>query len=118
MFTGIVTDIGEVVDSGGMQGTLKRLRIHSAYAAHSIDIGASIACAGPCLTVVARGERPGGSWVEVDAAAGALALTTVVEWTSGTRINLERSLKIGDELGGHLVTGHVDAMATILARED
>ncbi|SED89837.1 riboflavin synthase alpha chain [Rhizobiales bacterium GAS191] len=118
MFTGIVTDIGEVVDSGGMQGTLKRLRIHSTYAAEGIDIGASIACAGPCLTVVAKGERPGGSWFEVEAAAETLALTTVGEWTSGTHINLERSLKIGDELGGHLVTGHIDAMATILARED
>ena len=118
MFTGIVTDIGEVVDAGGMQGTLKRLRIHSAYAADSIDIGASIACGGPCLTVVAKGERGPGSWFEVDAAAETLALTTVGDWSPGTRINLERSLKIGDELGGHLVTGHVDAMAKILARED
>ena len=118
MFTGIVTDIGEVVEVGGLQGTLKRLRIHSAYQAASIDIGASIACGGPCLTAVAKGDRQGGCWFEVEAAAETLALTTVGDWSAGTRVNLERSLKIGDELGGHLVTGHVDAMAQILSRED
>jgi riboflavin synthase len=118
MFTGIVTDIGEVADSGGLQGTLRRLRIHSSYDAATIAIGASIACAGPCLTVIAKGERPQGCWFEVEAAAETLALTTVGEWSAGTRINLERSLRIGDELGGHLVTGHVDGMATILSRED
>jgi riboflavin synthase len=118
MFTGIVTDIGEVVSVGGKQGTLKRILIHSAYDAASIAIGASIACAGPCLTVIAKGERPKGSWFEVEAAAETLALTTVGDWRSGTRINLERSLKIGDELGGHLVTGHVDGMATIRARDE
>ncbi|MFI5012173.1 MAG: riboflavin synthase [Hyphomicrobiales bacterium] len=118
MFTGIVTDIGEVAEIHGLQGTLKRLRIHSAYGADTIAIGASIACAGPCLTVVAKGERSGGSWFEVEAAAETLALTTVGGWTLGTRVNLERSLKIGDELGGHLVTGHVDGMATIVSREE
>ncbi len=118
MFTGIVTDIGEVVSIDGRQGTLQRLRIHSAYEAETIAIGASIACGGPCLTVIAKGARPAGSWFEVEAAAETLALTTVGAWRAGTRINLERSLKIGDELGGHLVTGHVDAMATILARHE
>jgi riboflavin synthase len=118
MFTGIVTDIGEVAEISGRERTLKRLRLHSRYAAESIALGASIACAGPCLTVVARGERAGGSWFEVEAAAETLALTTLGEWTAGTRVNLERSLKIGDELGGHLVTGHVDATARIVARED
>lgn len=118
MFTGIVTDIGEVVAVEGRQGTLKRLRLHSTYAAETIALGASIACAGPCLTVVAKGERQGGSWFEVEAAAETLALTTVGEWTQGTRVNLERSLKLGDELGGHLVTGHIDATARIVARED
>jgi riboflavin synthase len=118
MFTGIVTDIGNVISINGRQGTLKRLLIHSAYDATSIDIGASIACAGPCLTVIAKGERPQGSWFEVEAAAETLAMTTVGEWTAGTRINLERSLKIGDELGGHLVTGHVDGVATIVGREE
>jgi riboflavin synthase len=118
MFTGIVTDIGNVISVNGRQGTLKRLLIHSAYDAASIEIGASIACAGPCLTVIAKGERPQGSWFEVEAAAETLATTTVGEWTAGTRINLERSLKIGDELGGHIVTGHVDGVATILEREE
>ncbi len=118
MFTGIVTDIGEVAEISGKEGTLKRLRLHSRYPAESIALGASIACAGPCLTVVARGARPGGSWFEVEAAAETLALTTLGEWRTGTRVNLERSLKIGDELGGHLVTGHVDATARIIQRED
>jgi riboflavin synthase len=118
MFTGIVTDIGEVVAVTGRQGTLKRILIHSAYEAQGIAIGASIACAGPCLTVVAKGERPQGSWFEVEAAAETLALTTVGEWQAGAKINLERSLKIGDELGGHLVTGHVDGIATLLARDE
>ncbi|MBV9517970.1 MAG: riboflavin synthase [Hyphomicrobiales bacterium] len=117
MFTGIVTDIGVVAEIGGTHGKLKRLRIHSSYAPETIALGASIACAGPCLTVIAKGERPGGSWFEVDAAAETLALTTLGEWKLGTRVNLERSLKLGDELGGHLVTGHIDATALILARE-
>jgi riboflavin synthase len=118
MFTGIVTDIGTVVSVGGKQGALKRILIHSAYPPGSIAIGASIACAGPCLTVIAKGERPQGSWFEVEAAAETLALTTVGDWKPGTRINLERSLKIGDELGGHLVSGHVDGVATIVERQE
>jgi riboflavin synthase len=118
VFTGIVTDIGEVAAVEGLQGTLRRLRIHSSYEADGIAIGASIACGGPCLTVVAKGDRPGGSWFEVDAAAETLAVTTLGEWRVGTRINLERSLKIGDELGGHLVTGHVDGIAAILSRDE
>jgi riboflavin synthase len=118
MFTGIVTDIGEVAEVGGLQGTLKRLRLHSRYDPDTISVGASIACAGPCLTVVAKGQRPGGSWFEVDAAAETLALTTIGDWEVGAKVNLERSLKIGDELGGHLVTGHVDGIATIVEREE
>jgi riboflavin synthase len=118
MFTGIVTDIGTVVSVGGKQGSLKRILIHSTYQAATIAIGASIACAGPCLTVIAKGDRPQGSWFEVEAAAETLALTTVGDWKAGTRINLERSLKIGDELGGHLVTGHVDGMAIIVERQE
>ena len=117
MFTGIVTDVGVVVAAEGTQGTLKRLRIHSAYDPATITLGASIACGGPCLTVVDFGAREGGCWFEVDAAAETLALTTVGEWKPGTRVNLERSLKIGDELGGHIVTGHVDGLATIVARD-
>jgi riboflavin synthase len=117
MFTGIVTDVGEVVAAEGAQGTLKRLRIHASYDPATIALGASIACGGPCLTVVAVGPRDGGCWFDVDAAAETLALTTVGTWVPGTRVNLERSLRIGDELGGHIVTGHVDGLATIVARE-
>lgn len=116
MFTGIVTDVGEIVSAEGTQGTLKRLRIHSSYDPATFTLGASIACGGPCLTVVSFGSRDGGSWFEVDAAAETLARTTVGEWGPGTRVNLERSLKIGDELGGHIVTGHVDGIATIVLR--
>jgi riboflavin synthase len=117
MFTGIVTDLGEVAAVEGAQGTLKRLRIHSSYDPATIALGASIACGGPCLTVVAVGPRDGGCWFDVDAAAETLERTTVGEWQAGTKINLERSLKIGDELGGHMVTGHVDGLATIVAKE-
>ncbi|MDJ1156933.1 riboflavin synthase [Chelatococcus sp. SYSU_G07232] len=118
MFTGIVTDVGEIVAAEDFQGTLRRLRINSTYDPASIAIGASIACGGPCLTVVAVGPRDGGSWFDVDAAAETLQRTTVAAWTPGTRVNLERSMKIGDELGGHVVTGHVDGVAEILARVD
>lgn len=117
MFTGIITDVGEVVAAEGAQGTLRRLRINASYDPASIALGASIACGGPCLTVVAVGNRDGGCWFDVDAASETLERTTVPHWEAGTRINLERSLKIGDELGGHIVTGHVDGVATIVARE-
>jgi riboflavin synthase len=117
MFTGIVSDVGRIgaVSNGDR---LRRIRIESAYDPAGIAMGASIACSGPCLTVVAVGERDGGSWFEVDAAAETLARTTVADWRVGTRVNLERSLKIGDELGGHIVTGHIDGIAEIVAREE
>lgn len=118
MFTGLITDVGEVAAARDHQGALRRLRIHAAYDAAGIALGASIACAGPCLTVVAAGARDGGAWFEVDVAAETLARTTAGEWRVGSRLNLERSLKIGDELGGHLVTGHIDGVATIVAREE
>ena len=97
MFTGIVTDIGEVADNGGVQGMLRRVRLHARYAPETISVGASIACAGPCLTVVAKGKRPAGCWFEVEAAAETLGVTTIGDWRMGTKVNLERSLKIGDE---------------------
>jgi riboflavin synthase len=117
MFTGLVTDVGRVaaVTDGDR---LRRIRIESGYDPAGIALGASIACSGPCLTVVAVAGREGGSWFEVDAAAETLARTTVGEWRVGTRVNLERSLKIGDELGGHLVTGHIDGVADIVSREE
>ena len=117
MFTGIVTDVGEVVSVGG-GGALKRLRIAASFDPGTIALGASIACGGPCLTVVDFGARPGGCWFDVDVAAETLQRTTAGEWREGTRLNLERSLKIGDELGGHIVTGHIDAVATIVSREE
>jgi riboflavin synthase len=116
MFTGLVTDVGRVAAvSGGEK--LRRFRMESAYASDEIALGASIACSGPCLTVVAFGARDGGSWFDVDAAAETLARTSVASWREGTRVNLERSLRIGDELGGHIVTGHVDGVAEIVGRE-
>jgi riboflavin synthase len=113
MFTGIVTDVGEIV-AVEKRGRLNRIRIACSYEVNGIDLGASIACSGPCLTVVDKGAGNGRNWFDVDAAAETLALTTVGTWAPGTKINLERSLKIGDELGGHIVTGHVDGLATIL----
>ncbi len=118
MFTGIVTDVGEVVSVEGGQGSVKRIRIHAAYDPATIQLGASIACGGPCLTVVGFGPREGGCWFDVDAAAETLARTSVGAWQPGTRVNLERSLKIGDELGGHIVTGHVDGVAEIVMRTE
>ncbi len=117
MFTGIVTDVGEVLAVEKRAEGLRRLTIGCGYEPASIAIGASIACSGPCLTVTATGEQ-GGQTFSVDAAAETLAVTTVRRWTQGTRVNLERSLKIGDELGGHLVSGHIDGIAEVLARED
>ncbi|MBX6426931.1 MAG: riboflavin synthase [Variibacter sp.] len=118
MFTGIVTDIGEVVAVEDRAEGLRRLTIACGYDLDSIAIGASIACSGPCLTVVAKEMRGNRACFAVDAAAETLALTTAGRWRVGTRLNLERALKIGDELGGHLVTGHVDGLATLAARED
>lgn len=119
MFTGIVTDVGDIERvTPTAQGQLHHLRILCSYDQATIADGASIACSGICLTVVASGVAGGRTWFEVDAAAETLGVTTARDWTAGTRLNLERALKIGDELGGHVVTGHVDGIATILSRED
>ena len=118
MFTGIVSDIGEILDVSEQSEGLRRLIIGSGYDAETIDIGASIVCAGICLTVVARGRQAGGAAFSVDAAAETLRVTTAGSWRRGTKLNLERSLRLGDELGGHLVTGHVDGIAELLARDD
>ncbi|WP_150523473.1 riboflavin synthase [Roseibium sediminis] len=117
MFTGIVTDLGEITRVDKIPAGLKT-RIRTSYDPDGIDIGASIACGGPCHTVVAKGTDEGGNWFEVDSAAETLALTTVSDWKVGMHLNLERSLKMGTELGGHLVLGHVDGLATITKRED
>jgi riboflavin synthase len=119
LFTGIVTDIGEIVRLTPLADGLRRLAIACRYDRSSIAIGASIACSGPCLTVVRTEQGADGRTVfEVDAAAETLAITTAGDWQVGTRLNLERALKIGDELGGHIVTGHVDGVATLAERED
>src|SRR5215470_16313806 len=119
MFTGIVTDIGEITSlKPTAQGQLHRMRIACRYDRKTIADGASIACNGVCLTVVASGVDAGKTWFEVDAAAETLAMTTARRWTVGTRLNLERALKIGDELGGHIVAGHADGVAAILSRDD
>jgi riboflavin synthase len=119
MFTGIVTDMGEVIAvRARAEAMLHRLKIGCSYERTSIVEGASIACSGICLTVVGVGEEDGRTWFAVDAAAETLRVTSARHWRHGTRLNLERALRMGDELGGHLVSGHVDGIAVLLARED
>lgn len=110
MFTGIITDIGTVRAVERRGDT--RFTIATHYPLGEIAIGASIACSGPCLTVVEKGN----DCFSVDASAETLARTTAGDWREGTKINLERALRMGDELGGHLLTGHVDAVATLESR--
>ena len=117
MFTGIVTDVGEVIAVEPRAEGLTRLRIACGYDPDTIAIGASVACSGVCLTVVARGRAGNRGWFDVDAAAETLRLTTVGRWRQGAKVNLERSLKVGDELGGHIVAGHADGVAVLTARE-
>lgn len=118
MFTGIVTDVGKVV-AVAERDAVRRLSIASAYDPDTIAVGASVACAGICLTVVACVEGPNnGSVFEVDIAPETLRVTTAHDWQAGTLVNLERSLRLGDELGGHLVSGHIDGVAKVVARED
>ena len=116
MFTGLIGAVGQVETIESL-GQWRRLRIVSTFRPESIALGASIACNGPCLTVVASGARAEGCWFDVDVGAETLARTTAGAWQPGSRLNLERSLKIGDELGGHIVTGHVDGVAEIVALE-
>ena len=118
MFTGIVTDVGEVIAMQPAGEGLHRLKIACRYDRASIVDGASIACSGVCLTVVGAGEENGRTWFAADAAAETLKVTTVGRWRSGSKVNLERALKHGDELGGHMVSGHVDGLAEVLSRED
>ena len=118
MFTGIITDIGEVIAVEPRAQGLARLTIACGYDPDSIGVGASIACSGVCLTVVARGKEGNRGWFAVEAAAETLRLTTVGNWRRGTRINLERALKISDEFGGHMVAGHADGLAGVVTRED
>ncbi|MEJ6389648.1 riboflavin synthase [Gymnodinialimonas ulvae] len=112
MFTGIITDLG-TVRSLEDRGDL-RARIGTAYDMASVDLGASIACNGVCLTVVSMGA----DWFDVDISAESVSKTNIGTWAEGSRLNLERALKVGDELGGHLVSGHVDGVAEIVAMQD
>ena len=113
MFTGIVTDIGQVESIQPLDQGI-RLRIGTNYDPATIDIGASIACSGVCLTVVTLPEAASNQrWFEVEAWEEALRLTTAGSWKEGTKINLERALKVGDELGGHIVSGHVDGKGDV-----
>jgi riboflavin synthase len=118
MFTGIVSDIGEVTSVQQRGEGLRRISIACGYDRASIAVGASIACSGVCLTVVETREQGGRTVFDADMAAETLRVTTAERWTMGARLNLERALKMGDELGGHLVSGHVDGIATVVSRED
>lgn len=111
MFTGIVTDVGRIIDTR-VAGDL-RARIGTHYDIGGIDIGASIACDGVCLTVVALGSEPEG-WFDVEISAETVSKTNLGNWRPGKRVNLERALKVGDELGGHIVSGHVDGLAEVV----
>jgi len=116
MFTGIVTDVGRLTRVEPRNDG-RRLRVATAYDPETIDPGASIMCDGICLTVTDKGrDAADGNWFDVFAALETLAVTEVGRWGEGRRLNLERSLKIGDELGGHIVSGHVDGMATIVEK--
>lgn len=108
MFTGIVTDLGKIRAIEKQGDT--RIEIETSYDMDDVDIGASIACSGPCLTVIEKG--PG--WFAVEASAETLDKTGLGDWVVGTPVNLERAMRIGDELGGHIVSGHVDAVASIV----
>lgn len=112
MFTGIVTDIGTVLELE-QKGDL-RARIGTGYDVDGIDIGASIACDGVCLTVIALGRAPQ-NWFDVQISAETVSKTNLAAWVPGKRLNLERALKVGDELGGHIVSGHVDGLAEVVA---
>lgn len=112
MFTGIVTDIGEIIELE-QRGDL-RARIKTAYDTGGIDIGASIACNGVCLTAIEFGP----DWFDVEISAESVSKTNIGAWAVGSRVNLERALKVGDELGGHIVSGHVDDVAEIVKIKD
>ena len=112
MFTGIITDVGRVASVSGSGDT--RFEIETVYEPDSIDLGASIACSGVCLTVIDKGTRDDKHWFAVEASKETLDVTTAGNWQTGHSLNLERALKLGDELGGHIVSGHIDALAEIV----
>ena len=115
MFTGIISDIGRITELE-QRGDL-RARIETVYDINGIDLGASIACSGVCLTVIALGDTPG-NWFDVEISAESVARTNLGDWAVGKGVNLERALKVGDELGGHIVSGHVDGLAHLVELHD
>ena len=116
MFTGIITDVG-TISSLEQRGDLKA-RIETSYASDGIELGASIACDGVCLTVIDKGQRGDKGWFDVEISAESVSKTNIGDWRVGGPINLERALKVGDELGGHIVSGHVDGVAEIVSVSD
>lgn len=112
MFTGIITDIGRILEAE-QRGDL-RARIETRYDMARVDMGASIACDGVCLTVVGKGD----GWFDVDISAETVSKSNLSSWAPGKRVNLERSLRVGDELGGHIVSGHVDGVAEVISLKD
>ncbi|AVM73588.1 riboflavin synthase [Magnetospirillum gryphiswaldense] len=114
MFTGIVTDLGAIRRVVRNAGKETRFEINTAYDLNGIDIGASIAHNGVCLTIVDKGA----DWYAVEVSAESISKTTLGDWVEGGRINLERAMKVGDELGGHIVSGHVDGVATVVSITD
>ena len=113
MFTGIITDIGTIAKVTQSGDT--RFDVLTAYDTDTIDLGASISHSGVCLTVIEKGKGADGDWFAVEASKETLDITSADKWKEGTRLNLERALKMGDELGGHIVSGHVDGLAEITA---
>ena len=113
MFTGIITDIGHVANATTRAGADLRLEIDTAYDLSGVAIGASIACSGVCLTVVGKAAGR----FAVDVSGETISRTAIAMWEPGARLNLERALKVGDELGGHIVTGHIDAVGSIIAAD-
>ena len=114
MFTGIITDIGRV-RSVAQTARDRRYEVETAWDVSGIDLGASISHGGVCLTVVEKGSRPeGGGWFAVEVSGETLDKTTLGEWSAGTPVNLERATRVGDELGGHIVSGHVDGVGTVV----
>src|SRR3954451_15625197 len=112
MFTGIVTDVGTVRKAE--QRDALRLEIGTGYDTGTIELGASIACSGVCLTVVDKGPEGDDSWFAVDISAETVSRSAADLWREGAKLNLERSLRLGDEIGGHIVTGHVDAVGEVV----
>lgn len=113
MFTGIITDVGTVQLIAKRGDTT--VKIATTFDPAAIAIGASIACSGPCLTVIAKGGKEGDAWFSVEASAETLSKTTLGSWAVGSRVNLERSLKVGEEIGGHIVSGHVDGVGDVVS---